>query len=106
MIDIGHSVFVLPADESGNCVFVGPMPRRSTVEAADGCCPGCDPQYAVIQSIYARGARGTRRAVNQLKSGKAPGGCDFYAEMLKAGEPLPILYKSVPYVSQSVVYFN
>ena len=44
VIDIGHSVFVLPADESGNCVFVGPMPRRSTVEAADGCCPGCDPQ--------------------------------------------------------------
>ena len=32
------------------------------------------------------------RAVNQLKSGKAPGGCDIYAEMLKAGEAAALLW--------------
>ena len=34
----------------------------------------------------------TRRAVNQLKSGKAPRGCGIYAEMLRAGEPAALLW--------------
>ena len=34
----------------------------------------------------------TRRAVNQLKSGKAPGGCGIYDEMLRAGEAAALLW--------------
>ena len=34
----------------------------------------------------------TRRAVNQLKSGKAPGGCGIYAEMFKAGGAAALLW--------------
>ena len=40
----------------------------------------------------------TREAVNQLKSGKAPGGCGIYAEILKSREPPPSL------VTHSVVF--
>ena len=34
----------------------------------------------------------TRRAVNQLKSGKAPGECDINAEMLRAGGAAALLW--------------
>ena len=34
----------------------------------------------------------TRRAANQLKSGKAPGGCCIYAEILRAGRAAALLW--------------
>ena len=34
----------------------------------------------------------TRMAVNQLRNGKAPGGCDIYAEMFKAGGAAALLW--------------
>ena len=34
----------------------------------------------------------TRRVVKQLKSGKAPGGCGIYAEMLRTGGAAALLW--------------